>query len=590
MGRTISVVAGASAPNRPSTSAISQGLATRWRINLAHRVQVRAYEAATMRRPDGRIRVRRTALSLGVDLALTALLRQSDRPLLWLRVPLDAADAAIWGADIPSPPETPTLTGVPLALEAGGRYGWAGLVVPAATYVVLAIQRRRRGQQTPLSTMGWQVLSVGASVLLDRYETQQRTVTDARAATEAEARRSSAYLAGQNEVAMGADSVVDELGRVEHVLATLSTGHPGEGTARALSTWKANLAQATVVDTVYLGTFLARWERARRQPDLSADIVIEVPAGAGTTILTSSQAAWLANALDALQLRGPLPLTVAGPDRRVPGDPLELQVGDRALRVPGDTERPPRDVDPRPVALAGGFWWALSSITHSHGHVRPRHALPAASLSLGLAWWARQRLDREQTTEHRVLLASLLVAGVQSVILTAKQRELFNSDGLRYFPVQQTLLAPALFAATYRHRRTGSQVAQIAAATAAAVAASVSVAEPPRPRRDLALALPWVVAAYESLGRLQAGMERANQARAEELAQASRAELERAWVEGRRSVVDLVESSWTTARRRLAQGCNGDDRWVDPAMAAELSRRLDAARVELDALRWDDPT
>jgi hypothetical protein len=560
----------------------------RSRIHLTYRLALRGYQFATSRRPDGSRRWSRTATSLACDLGIAALMRRSEKSLIELRLPLDVADIALWGRYMPSPPETPTLAGVPLAMEAGARWGAAGFGVPGATYAGLAWIRRRTGRDTPISTMGWQVLAVASSIFLERYEAFQNRITAGRLEREVAARRSSAFLAGQNEVAMGADSVVDELGRVEHILATLSEGASSGGTGRALAEWKASLATATVVDTVYLGTFLARWERARRQPDLSADVEVELPPGAGTTIITSSQAAWLARTLDAIGLRGTVKLDLEAEGKRVPGDPLVVSIDGCSIVVPADAEQVPRKVDARPFAVALGFFWSLSSSSRSHGDVPLQVGIPASSLSLALAWWAHRGLDRELITEHQVLLASLVVAGVQSVLQTPHQRALFNSDGIRHLPIQQNLLAPALFASTYQHRLTKPQIAQIAALTTVAIAAGILRAEGEVKLRDLALDMTWVAAAYLSIGSVQSELEEVNARQAEEQARETRIELEEAWLAGRSSVLDLVEASWAEAAERLQHGQQGPDAWIEPDMAAELQRRLATAKVQLDALRWTD--
>ncbi len=561
-------------------------MANRWRINVAYRAQVRLYELSALRRRDGRLNLKRALAGVAVDVGVATALRRSTRPLVGVRLLVDALDAAVWGRDIPSPPETPTLVSVPLALEAGARYGWGGLVVPAANWAVLALARRGTGRRTPVQTMGWQVVAVGAAWLLDRYEAVQRRTTEQRARQEAGARTSSAFLAGQNEVAMGADTVVDELGRVEHVLASLSPESQAGGTGRALAAWKASLAEATVVDTIYLGTLLTRWERARRGPDLSADVVLDLPPGLGTTVLSSGQAAWLTQALDALGLRGRVPLSMPTGDRRVPGDAVELRIGGRRIVIPADEGGPRRPVDPRPVVLVGGFWWALSSMSASHGHVPLRRALPPASLSVALAAWARSRLDRQETSDHRVLLAALVTAGIQAVTISRGQRELYNSDGFRQLPIQLSLAAPAMYLAVSTPPSTPAERIEATSLAAAVIAAGLAAARPPRPRRDVLSAMTWPIAAYEAVHSITGGLDRANESRRDELVQLSRTEVERAWLAGRNSVLDLVESSWRTACERLAEGRSGEHPWLDEEMAAELTRRLDSAKGQLDALRW----
>jgi hypothetical protein len=175
------------------------------------------------------------------------------------------------------------------------------------------------------------------------------------------------------------------------------------------------------------------------------------------------------------------------------------------------------------------------------------------------------------------------------VIVGPHQRELFNSDGIRHYPIQQNLLAPALFAATYSHRLTTRQTRQILAVTAAMIGVSLSVVERPVRLRDLGLGMTWVVAAYLSVGRVQSELELADARRAEDLARAARIDLEDAWLQGRQSVLELVQQSWSEAAKHLEAGrADGPEPPITSSMAVELERRLEAARAQLDALSWSE--
>ena len=181
------------------------------------------------------------------------------------------------------PPEAATLPGVPLALETGIRLGPAAMIVPVAHFAVMTLVRRRSGWPTPPSILVWQAMGVGMGMWVSWYEQRQREATVSLHARDLAARQAAARLAGQNDVAMGADTVVDEVARVEYLLAAAvpasDTTTPSPGTARALAEWKSSLAAATSEHSVYLATVLARYQRASYGVALADDLLLDAAHG-----------------------------------------------------------------------------------------------------------------------------------------------------------------------------------------------------------------------------------------------------------------------------------------------------------------------
>ena len=107
----------------------------RTRFFLWWRLSVRFVEAASLvalgRDLHGAGVVAAAACAL-YDVGLAAWLRRTGRTAFWPRLVLDAVDVAVWSQAIGSSPDVAALAASPLAFDASLRYGWRGLVVPAA--------------------------------------------------------------------------------------------------------------------------------------------------------------------------------------------------------------------------------------------------------------------------------------------------------------------------------------------------------------------------------------------------------------------------------------------------------------------------
>lgn len=103
---------------------------------------------------------------------------------------------------------------------------------------------------------------MGAGAGLARYEESRRAAALARRRLNVDARCQLAHLAGQNDVAMGADSIIDLLSRTDPLLPPATAGEMiGVITGRQLAAWKLSLATTTARHAAYLGLILAQWQR-----------------------------------------------------------------------------------------------------------------------------------------------------------------------------------------------------------------------------------------------------------------------------------------------------------------------------------------
>ena len=288
---------------------------------------------------------------VALDVAIWFALRRSDRFGLAWRLPLDAFDAAFWTMS-PFPPggqaDLAVLIAVPLAVEAGVRMGWRGLVVPGAILASTTAASVATDKPAQLITVAWIATAATIGMAFFRYCRH----LDARAEGERRrflaAARRRAYLAGQNDVAMGASSAVDIIEGLVPVL-----GRPPSGSAlwRLADGWKSQLSTSTARDAAYLQVALLEWERFHNaHPDLSGLVEVQVEEGHGTALLSVDQVDHLRRALDRLPLRGAITFRLVDAGRaHLPGQELRLAVGDHQLVVPADRRASPASLDPAAV-------------------------------------------------------------------------------------------------------------------------------------------------------------------------------------------------------------------------------------------------
>jgi len=294
--------------------------------------------------------IRRLAIVLfsALDLGIYVQLRRSGRFGLWWRLPLDAADAVFWVMS-PLPAsgnaEVAIFIAIPLAVEAGVRLGWRGLVVPVVILATTSVGAAAVDKPLPLVGFGWIVLAVAMGVCLLRYCRHLSELAGAEHERRLVAARRVAYLAGQNDVAMGASSAVDVM---EGLVPVLGPPQAGSALWRLADGWKSQLSASTAREAQYLQVALLEWERAHnRHPDLSGLVEIAVAEGDGTTLLTAAQAYQLVQILDRLHLNATVIVRLHEPDAtRLPGQALALVVNGVTVVVPPDRRAGARPIDP----------------------------------------------------------------------------------------------------------------------------------------------------------------------------------------------------------------------------------------------------
>jgi hypothetical protein len=377
------------------------------------------------------------AASVAVDVGVWIVLRDPKRFVFKTRLALDSADIALWSL-APYAGDTPyalaIFVGFPLALEAGLRRGWFGLVVPAVAMASTFAVRSLVGRPANLQFFTWLFVGVGCGLLLRRYiaRLQEQAEDEWLRRRSAEHRR--AFLAGQNSVAMGASSAVNA---IEGVLPLLGRPEPGSVMWDVANSWKSTLYQSTVSHGAYLGQIIAEWAADHnRHPDLTSRVEVQTAEGIGTTLLTNEQEPELRERLSRLGLRGKVAVDLEDPtiNERPPGGLLRLTVGSHLVEVPADRNRPPRLVDPGPAVFVLGSILMLGDVVGYGVAFLP--VVAPIGMGFGGAWWAHLRLRRlGKAAWPTIMWVAIIVALLYTAFATASLLQPLNVAGLESYPV-----------------------------------------------------------------------------------------------------------------------------------------------------------
>jgi hypothetical protein len=556
-------------------------LAQRARFHLFLRLAARVLEVLSARRAGrGAGAVPRALLSAAGDVAGAALLQRSTRFALAPRLAADALDAAVW-SPTPDQSELAAQTGVPLAVEAGVRLGPAGLVVPAVNAAVSALLARRRGQRATPSSFRWQTLGVVLGMGLRGYEERRRRAAEARHEVERAAELELAYLQGQHEVAMGADSVVDLVFRLSPLLAGSGCEHLP---AQMLARWKQSLADVAGSRATYLGVALGVWQYTHNgaSPDLRADVVFHLGPGDGTVLLTRAQVARLETALDGLGLRGDVRVALADPEAAwLPGRPRDLVLGDAMVRLPPDPGPAPHRFDPGPVAFVAAAVWCLDSAGPSGPGSSWAAVLPLTAAYTALAFWSDRAIDRRGDAAHpAILLAAQAVGLVEAVAATATMARSRGVTGIQRYPFLNPVNVTGLLAALYSRSLRPGQLALVGSGVAASVVLGLAALPEPLVAGDLLGELLWTAAGVAVLAPMDRTLQADADRRRAEQAEADHRARQAAYQAGRAFPLHLVAEAQAAVRREVAERRDQ----INPELAEELDRRLAEVDRRLEAL------
>jgi len=556
-------------------------LSKRERFHLAYRLASRSFQLLVARssRTPQRHMAAAAACAVG-DIVSAVALRRSRRFALVPRLVADAVDTALWSQG-DTGLELATMAGVPLAIEAGLRIGAAGLIVPVINATVTGRARRSRGRPVSNGSFRYQVMAVALGAGIASYEANRRRVALARHQLELEARIGVAHLAGQNEIATGADTVVDLLSRTTPLLSS-PVGSVTVG--RMLADWRQSLAASTAEHATYLGISLARWQRRHNesQHDLAADVTFEIGEGHGTILLSGHQAGWLEVALDELTLRGMVRvMAVDIAEARQPNQPRRLLVGDYALDIAADPRPGLVPFDAGPLGfLASSMWFADTLLP---GEIEPRvwAVAPAAAAGPLLAIWAHRQVARRGEAAHaRVLFAALVHSLVHAAASTGTMRNTRNPEGIQRFPFLGGINMLAIMVPLYWGDLDSNQQVLAVAAIATIFAVGLFLF-PERIKWSHFIAeLLWPAAAFYSMVTMRSQLESEARQLSAELENNDQGIVANAFIEGRSYVLGLVSETRYAAHREFA-AVKGQ---LDERISAEVARRLDEVDTRLEEL------
>ncbi|MEV0407054.1 hypothetical protein [Actinoallomurus sp. NPDC050550] len=494
---------------------------------------------------------------------------------LGVRILLDTVDVALWAVALHGAADTAAVAATPLAFEMGLWYGRWFLLVPAlvgtATLAALHLAGYPPAPLVYLWPATWGAGGVLASyVLRARWRGEARTARDA-----IEAAVGQAELSGQNSVAMSADSVVDLLVRTGPLISTY------EPTPRPFpfSGWKAELAEACSRQATYLGVALIRWQRLynSRSPDLSADVELRVPPGAGTLLLSPAQAEHLQRLLEELAPRGTVPVEV--PAKGPVGAEQIVVVGTTRLVIPADRGPRPRPLQIAPFAFGVG---AILTLIHSlpQWEATPLWVTVPLAVVFGATCWlslTRPGTD-PATTAARLVIVGLVLGATDSVLSTAFMRPDSTRVPFLFFLQWFGPLFVAHAGDLSRRRRVLVLVGTVLAVGAgmAAMPRGFSII-------GMLIGLPWLVAPIAMV----LGLRRLMDADSSEL----RAEMERvhngAVAEGFRRGRWLVIGLTSEAVQQVRDRYRAARASIPAEVGAEIERRLDEIGALLSALRTE---
>jgi hypothetical protein len=554
---------------------------TRVPLHLAQRTGTRINQLISPFWSDRTPAHRATTVALGaLDLVIARRLRSDPRLNLAWRLPLDAAELALAYAtavrDDYDEASVPSVMGCPLAVEAGARLGWKGLLVPAVNLTAGTLVRKARGHAPRTGTMAWQVAATVGGIGIAAYGRRRRRGAVEQHRRELTALEVQAELAGRHDIAVGRDVVLDDIQRASALIdLSVRSVQPSTIAGR----WKAQLAETTRASFAYVGDVLGRWQADHNtaSPDLRRVVRLDLAGDQARTILAREQVDQLERALDDADLRGPIEVQVHSRRHGV-----EVHVGDHRIVLPTPLGQPRISFDPIPGAFLWSALWLLVAGAASREHVPRWAAIGPASIAVGMAVAAHRLADRHGGRAPRGLVtawSAALTLGA-TALHTRTMRNTHGHGDISRYPYSLALRGFGLVALLTWAELDPRRRAAAGVAAAGTVGLAWSLSPTPRSGRELIAELAWPLQSVALGGSLIASIDDDALRLGAAMEDADLRLLERARAKGRVDTLDV------------AARCLGDGEAALEAHAEELPsdieqevrRRLDACRSRLDEL------
>ncbi len=581
-----------SVPSVPSTldraTFRSAGLLSqRARVSTSFRLTTRLF-AATSGLVTGRRRGLQgaaAAVSAIGDIGLGRLLDRDHRFHFGARLAADAIDTALWSLAYPDGYDAAVLNGVPLAVEAGIRLDLLrAIAVPTVSAATTLVIRKLSHRPFRLAPFWWQVAGLGAGAGIGAYNTRRLRDIEARSAQEMEAAEQSAWLAGQNDVAMGANSIIDELCHASNPLRVSPTPDGSASIGQILAEWKANLATTTADKAVYLKTALQQWQNQNNlHPDLASLVQFDLLEGDGTLVLNGAQAAELAAELDVVQPVGRVAVILASDPRSRDFDaPIRLVVGDVEVILQNRGSHRLRPLDPGPGTLLMTAVWFASSALHGGGSVPLRRVLPQTVAAVLAAGWATWRVGQVGETAHpEILAAQIGLATLHTLMASRVVRVPFASEGIRRFPATDGLYGLLILTSTFWDDLNLDQRRMLAGAVAGVSLLGLLITPRPRSHLHWCVEMAWPLLAFTSSRGFRAALNEDADILRAHLDALTSERTKAAYRKGRNDVVELVQKGRDSLRERLAASEH-----LDLDVQSVVAHRIDQIDHRLEHLQF----
>jgi hypothetical protein len=544
------------------------------RIHATYRLLARALQASEV---VGRDRRRWQSGALAASILCDVLswlgIRGGTRSLP-ARVAVDLADLALWAGPCRSGWTAALTAQVPVDVESGIAYGARGFGFPLAAGAVSSLTRAIFGQKPdPIQHVPHAGAVIGG-ITVRHGEQVRMAQAHEEHEVELSAKGVRAFLAGQNSVAMGASSIIDQL---KPVAVILGSDTPGSALNQVRAGWKDSLAEQAQQYAVFLDSAVRLWLHAHNDhPDLRGFVdVVDITEGDGTVLVTGYQARRIAESLEAQGLHGHVNIEVSGRrEARVarPGRSFDLLVNGEVVSVPSDPSVSIRRFNPAPPTYFFGAWAALMPTRESDGDLPLHLALvcSAAYLSAGLRFFGKPPED----TVGQALWTGVGLSALQGIICARGCKVRRNTSGGHLFHGTFGIAPAGLLLAASRPVLSKGQQAGGFLLLSLVAAGAYLAAERPRGLVDFAFSLAHPTAAMIGMATVAQAAARAT----EQTAAAMRAQDEvveaAAFERGRLRVLQLADSALKEAEAAFAR-----HRDLDPIARSNVLSRLEAIRT-----------
>ena len=518
-----------------------------------------------------------------VDIGKAAWLARDQRFRLAPRLALDAADLAVWclaAGDDADTSEDAVIPGVPLAAEAGARWGPAGLVVPAVNAAVAAAVRSRRGHRLRLEQFSWQLMGTFGGWGVQLFARRRKALVDQQHGAELSARLRQSEMAGLHDAIVEHEGAIDLLQRATTLIDLSLPQARSRNFAGAVKAAAADVARG---QATYLGDALSVWQaRQNLRPDLAGIVSIElVPPQAGTLLLSESQASTLLARIGDISPVGTVHVELADGDRAVaqPFGAHRFLVNGQAIDVPPETAATRWVFDATPMAFLMNLGW-LAQPTGSHREAVPWSAtLPPMAATLAAGLWSARRIEQNRSIspERTVALSAAITLGY-TIAANATMHHSHTESGVPRYPWVMALQGYELLRGVSAEELTPVARWTGLLGTALILTTGWWFSPQPRSARALAAELGWVIGFDVYTARLRQATVEAGQRLSTAVAAQDDDLVADAYRRGRDRAQAIIQAALASARDDLGAATQ-----LDEDVRAEARRRLDQVAAALAA-------